>query len=179
MDDNRLLLADIGDNRARRDFITVYAIDDPEPNDDTRTYRAYDFAYPDGAHDAEAMLVNGRGRFYFVTKEARAGIYRAPANPSRQGVNRLTRVGEAPAFVTDGTFLPDGDQIALRTYVSVEMLDADSYKVVAQAPIPLQPQGESITMDLDGREPARRQRGRPVEGVPDDGADLDQRRSQP
>ena len=31
------------------------------------------------------------------------------------------------------------------------MLDADSYKVVAQAPMPLQPQGESITMDLDGR----------------------------
>ena len=106
VDDNRLLLADIGDNRARRDFITVYAIDDPEPNDDTRTYRAYDFAYPDGAHDAEAMLVNGRGRIFFVTKEARAGIYRAPANPTRQGVNRLTRVGEAPAFVTDGTFSP-------------------------------------------------------------------------
>lgn len=150
MDDNQLFLADIGDNRARREFITVFAIDNPEPNDDTRTYRAYDFAYPDGPHDAEAMLVNSRGRFFFVTKEARAGIYRAPANPSRQSVNQLTRVADAPAFVTDGTFTPDGDRIALRTYVSVEMLDAESYKEVAQAPLPLQPQGESITMDLDG-----------------------------
>lgn len=149
--DNRLLIADIGDNRARRDYVTVFAIDNPEPNDATRNYRAYDFAYPDGAHDAEAMLVDGRGRFYFVTKEARAGIYRAPASPSRQGINRLTRVGNAPAFVTDGTFLPDGDRIALRTYVSVEVLDAESYRTVARAPLPLQPQGESITMDLDGK----------------------------
>ena len=128
----------------------MFAIDNPEPNDDTRSYRAYDFSYPDGPHDAEAMLVDGRGRFYFVTKEVRGGIYRAPVNPSRTGVNELRRVGNAPAFVTDGTFLPDGEQIALRTYVSVEMLDADSYEVVAQAPLPLQPQGESITMDLDG-----------------------------
>ena len=152
MDDDRLLLADIGDNGARRDSVTVFAIDNPEPNDDTRNYRAYDFSYPDGPHDAEAMLVDGRGRFYFVTKEARAGIYRAPANPSRQGVNRLTRVGSAPAFVTDGTFVPDGTRIALRTYVSVEMLDADSYQVLARAPLPLQPQGESITMDLNGKD---------------------------
>ncbi len=150
MDDDQLFLADIGDNGARRESISVYAIDNPEPNDDTVAYRAYDFAYPDGPHDAEAMLVNSRGRFYFVTKEARAGIYRAPARPSRQRVNQLTRVGDAPAFVTDGTFTPDGDRMALRTYVSVEMLDAKSYQVVAQAPLPLQPQGESITMDLNG-----------------------------
>jgi hypothetical protein len=151
LDDNRLLLADIGDNRARREYVTVFAIDNPQPNDDTRTYRAYDFAYPDGPHDAEAMLVDPRGRLYFVTKGVRAGIYRAPPNPSRQGVNRLTKVGDAPAFVTDGTFLPDGDRIALRTYVSVVTLDAQTYEVLAQAPLPLQPQGESITMDLDGR----------------------------
>jgi hypothetical protein len=151
LDDNRLLLADIGDNRTRREYVTVFAIDNPQPNDETRTYRAYDFAYPDGAHDAEAMLVDPRGRLYFVTKGVRASIYRAPPSPSRQGVNRLTKVGDAPAFVTDGTFLPDGDRIALRTYVSVVTLDARTYKVLAQAPLPLQPQGESITMDLDGR----------------------------
>ncbi len=150
MDDNRLFLADIGDNGKRRDSITVFAIDNPEPNDDTRSYRSYDFSYPDGAHDAETMLIDGRGRLYFVTKEVRGGIYRAPVNLSRSGVNELRRVGNAPAFVTDGTFLPDGERIALRTYVSVEMLDADSYDVVAQAPLPLQPQGETITMDLDG-----------------------------
>ena len=36
------------------------------------------------------------GRFFFVTKEAKGGIYRAPAEPSRFGVNELRRVGDAP-----------------------------------------------------------------------------------
>jgi hypothetical protein len=152
MTDDQLFLADIGDNRRRRQYVTVFVIDDPEPNDETRTYRAYDFAYPDGPHDSETLLVDGRGRFYFVTKEARGGIYRAPLNPIRQGVNDLRRVGDAPPFVTDGTFLPGDDQLALRTYVSVALLDAGSYRVVGQSPVPLQPQGESLTMDLNGED---------------------------
>jgi hypothetical protein len=152
MHDGFLYFGDIGDNRKRRDLITVYSIEDPEPDDETRSYRAYDFAYPDGAHDAETMLINPNGRFFFVTKDAKGGIYRAPVNPSRFAVNELKKVADAPAYVTDGVFMPDGEQIALRTYVSVEMLDASSYEVVAQAPLPLQPQGESITVDLNEKD---------------------------
>jgi len=147
---NRLFVADIGDNRARRDFITVYFFDNPRPGQ-TRTYRSIDFAYPDGPHDAETLLVDGTGRLFVVTKEAKAGIYAAPARPSRQGVNRLIRVGDAPAYVTDGVFLPGNDQIALRTYLSVQVLDAQSWETVAQAPAPLQPQGESLAITLNGR----------------------------
>ncbi len=152
MNDNFLYFGDIGDNRKRRDFITVYSIANPEPDDETRSYRAYDFAYPDGAHDAETMLVSPSGRFYFVTKEAKGGIYRAPKTPSRVGVNPLRRVADAPAYVTDGVFMPDGEKIALRTYVSVEMLDASSYALIAQEPVPFQPQGESITVDLNKKD---------------------------
>lgn len=146
---NRLYVADIGDNRARRNFVTVYFFDNPQPGQ-TRSYRSVDFAYPDGPHDAETLLVDRTGRLYIVTKEARGGIYLAPAQPSRQGVNRLIRVGNAPAYVTDGAFLPGGDQIALRTYLSVQLLDAQTYATVAQAPAPLQPQGESLAVTLTG-----------------------------
>jgi hypothetical protein len=59
-------------------------------------------------------------------------------------------VGDAPPFVTDGTVLPDG-RFALRTYVSVEVLDPDSYEVVARAATPAQKQGESITTTFNGR----------------------------
>ena len=38
-------------------------------------------------------------------------------------------------MVTDGTFLPDGE-IALLTYVSVEVVDADTYEDVARADLP-------------------------------------------
>lgn len=147
-----LFFGDIGDNRRRRDDITVYAVENPAPDDETRGYRAYDFTYPDGPHDAETLLVGPRGRFYVVTKDAKGGIYRAPANPSRSGRNALVRVGDAPPYVTDGVFMPDGKTIALRTYVSVEMLDAESYEVVGRAEAPLQPQGESITVDLNEKD---------------------------
>jgi hypothetical protein len=149
MSGRRLYLADIGDNRAKRDTVTVYVLNDPEPDNRTVSYRSYDFRYPDGAHDAETLLVRD-GRLYLVTKELGGGIYRAPKDPSRSEVNKLARVGDAPAFVTDGVFLPGGDRIALRTYVSVEVLDADSYATVARAEAPYVKQGESISLALEG-----------------------------
>jgi hypothetical protein len=146
---NRLYVADIGDNRAQREFVTVYSFDDPTPGA-IASYRAYDFAYPDGAHDAETLLVDSTGRLFVVTKESGAGIYASPGQPSRRGVNELIKVGRAPAYVTDGVFLPGGERIALRTYLSVHVLDAQSYDTVAQAAAPLQPQGESIAVGLKG-----------------------------
>jgi hypothetical protein len=145
----RLYVADIGDNQARRDSVTVYFFDDAAPSVDPVVYKAYDFSYPDGPHDAETLLVDGDGRLFIVTKGTKGGIYAAPASPSRQGVNELERVGDAPPFVTDGTVLPDG-RFALRTYVSVEIVDPDSYDVVARAVTRAQQQSESITTTFDG-----------------------------
>lgn len=145
----RLYVADIGDNRARREFVTVYFFDDAAPAAGPVSYKAYDFSYPDGPHDAETLLVDGAGRLFIVTKGVKAGIYAAPAEPSRQGVNALERVGDAPSLVTDGTVLPDG-RYALRTYFSVEIVDPASYAVVARAAAPAQRQGESITTTFDG-----------------------------
>lgn len=149
MHDTRLYVADIGDNTKKRTSVTVYYFDHLTPGNGTATYRAYDFSYPDGPHDAETLLVNPAGRLYIVTKDATGGIYAAPTDPSRTELNTLTKVGDAPAYVTDGVYLPDG-RIALRTYVSVEMLDPASYQVVARATAPLQPQGESIAVNLAG-----------------------------
>ena len=144
-----LYVADIGDNRERRDFVTIYFFDDAAPGSAPVSYKSYDFSYPDGSHDAETLLVDGAGRLFIVTKGAKGGIYAAPASPSRQGVNKLVRVGDAPAYVTDGTVLPDG-RYALRTYVSVEIVDPTTHQVVARAATPPQRQGESITTTFDG-----------------------------
>ena len=149
--DNSLYLGDIGDNNGDRDFVTVYILANPEPNDSTVLYHAYDFAYPDGAHDAETLLIKKSGRIFIVTKGKDGGIYRAPKEPSSAQVNTLTRVADAPSYVTDGTVLDDG-RFALRSYVDVKIVDPkQDYKVVAQAPTPFQPQGESITTALDGK----------------------------
>ena len=147
--DDRLYLGDIGDNDEKRDFVRVYFFNHPRANGLTVDYRAYDFRYPNGSHDAETLLVNGKGRLFIVTKADKGGIYAAPKKPSRDGVNDLKRVGSAPAVITDGTFLPGDKQIALLSYDSVRVIDADTYKTVATARIPRQPQAESMTVSLD------------------------------
>lgn len=144
---NRLYIGDIGDNAAKRKFVTVFSILDPKPVTAKVRYRAWDFVYPDGkAHDAEALLVNDEGQVFIVTKEAKGAVYTYEGVPSPQGANKLTKVADAPSFVTDGTFLPDG-RMVLRTYVGLHVLDA-KYKVTAAAPLPYQKQGESVTTSL-------------------------------
>ena len=175
MDDNQLFLADIGDNRARRDFITVFAIDDPEPNDDTRTYRAYDFAYPDRPRDTEAMLVNSRGRFFFVTKEARAGIYRAPANPLPPE-RQPTDPGRRCAGVRHRRHLHPPTATAWRSALTSRWrwLDAESFEEVGPGAAPAPAAGR---VHHDG--PRRRgllvgSEVLQVEGVPHPGTHLDE-----
>lgn len=148
--DHALYIADIGDPNADRSTVTVYLLYAPRPDNATVLYHAYDFSYPDGPHDAGTLLVSDSGQLYLVTKDADGGIYQAPAEPSRSQVNPLTRVGDAPPYVTDGQFLADG-RIALRSYVDVSILDpAQQYKVVGRAATPFQPRGESLTQSLDG-----------------------------
>lgn len=175
MHEDRLYLADIGDNQAERDLITVYYFDNARANDDTVSYRSYDFRYPDGAHDAETLLVDKSGRLYIVTKGVEGGIYRAPRAPRRTSVNELDRVGDAPAGVTDGTFLPDDDRIALLALGTIQILDRDGYQKVAEVSIPEQKQPESMAVSLDGSSLLVGSEGQPskVYAVPIPGGETD------
>ncbi len=110
---DRLWVGDIGDPDASRDFVVVFRLS--ELTESRLTYFAYDFVYEDGPHDAQAMMISGRGRIYIATAGADPGIYRAELEPSRQEMNTLTRVVDAPEGVTDGVFLSDGTALALRT----------------------------------------------------------------
>ena len=163
--DGRLYVADIGDNLAEREFVTVYYFDNASPDDQTVSYHAWDFTYPDGPHDAETLLVDESGRLFVVTKDAVGAVYAAPRKPKRAGTNELTKVGEAPGAVTDGTFLPDGKRIALLTYGSIVVIDAESYEPVGQADIPAQAQPESLAVSLDESSLLVGSEGRAVQGV--------------
>jgi hypothetical protein len=147
--DNRLYVGDIGDNTGSRSFVRVFYFNNPRANGLTVSYHAYDFRYPDGPHNAETLLVNESGRLFIVTKGQDGAIYAGPKKPDRQGINKLKKVGSAPSDVTDGTFLPGGDKIALLTYTTVTVLDASTYEVLASSPIPHQRQAESLTLSLD------------------------------
>ncbi|XVX19206.1 WD40 repeat domain-containing protein [Actinomycetota bacterium] len=149
--DGRLLVADIGDNSAQRSWIRVWSLPEPALGTTSAPGTRYTFAYPDGAHDAETLLVHPRtGRLCVVTKGLPGAVYAAPAKLAATQPNRLTRVGAAPVLVTDGVFLADGSRVALRDYGQVHLVDAETWQVTASAALPAAPQGESITVDGSG-----------------------------
>lgn len=66
-------IGDIGDNNRRRDHITIYRIDEPEVSPLPSTPVASDeweYTYPDGPHDAEALVVDTAGSLVVITKSA-------------------------------------------------------------------------------------------------------------
>ncbi|TCO48605.1 hypothetical protein EV646_104427 [Kribbella antiqua] len=154
--DGTIYIADIGDNKANRDQIEIYTIPEPDALEDAENvrYHRYDFEYPDGAHDAETLLVEpGTNQLYIVTKAEKGvgGIYAAPPDPSRQGTNELTKLAPAPTGTfTDGTFLPDGQRVVLRTYTGLATVRwGEKPNVIARATVSAD-QGESVAVGPSG-----------------------------
>jgi hypothetical protein len=56
-----------------------------------------------------------------------------------------------PGLLTDGTFLPDGRRVLLRTYGSAAVYSYPGFEKIAEAPLPHQEQGEAIAVGDDGR----------------------------
>lgn len=145
-----LFLGDIGDNDERRPDVSVFRVTEPAAlGRQTVDATWFRFRYPDGAHDAEALLVDPRdGRLWVATKSLGVGgLYRAPERLVEQsaGTNELTRVADVPPLVTDGTFLAGG-RFVLRTYTSVYVYDRPG-AFREQIAIPIQEQGESVALD--------------------------------
>lgn len=146
-----LFLGDVGDNLRERPDISVFRFDEPASlGGSTATAAWYRFTYPDGPHDAEALLVDPDGRLLVATKGISGqGLYRAPRDlvTEDQGTNRLRRIASVPSLVTDGAYLPDG-RFVLRTYSAVFVYDRPGHEV-ARADLPGQQQGESVAADGD------------------------------
>lgn len=143
-------VGDIGDNSADRDSVQVIHL----PLDGS-TATTYDLTYPDGSHDAEALLANPiTGRLYVVTKGVFGGQVMAAPSPLRPDrPNRLEQVGSAGSLVTDGAFLPGAGAVVLRSYDRAWVLSADSWQTLASWRLPRQQQGEGLAVDTTGRMP--------------------------
>lgn len=166
--DGALWVADIGDNDRDRDTVAVVVLPD------RGAARMHRLTYPDGPHDAEALLVDGRGRPVVVTKEVgRAGVYRTAEPPDGRGPTALVRIGELtlPAsdtvggpvggigsrVVTGAATSADGTVVALRSYTDAWLYpvrDGDLVGALSRTPVrvplPDEPQGEAIAFDPDG-----------------------------
>ena len=121
-----IYLADIGDNSGSRERITIYRVPEPSPDEAaTETAEIFHATYPDGAHDAESLIVTPTSDVFIITKgdPGPIALYRLP-RPLRAGATlRLERVGEpAGGAKVDGRdrptaadVSPDGAWVAVRT----------------------------------------------------------------
>ena len=121
-----LYVADIGDNDGKRRDITIYRVPEPaKAEGSVQAEAVVKMSYPDGAHDAEALLAAPDGTLYIVTKgdTGQVALYRVPPEAKGQSALRLERVGEpmtkgtpdANSRITDGAISYDGKWVALRT----------------------------------------------------------------
>jgi len=169
--DGTLYIADIGDNDRTRRSIAVWVL---RPG--RSTPKIFRYAYPDGPHDAEAILLAADDSPIIVTKDpATAGIYvpTGPADPSgdpmalkKVGSFTLTPtdtesgVGVLGGFVvTGGANSADRRKVALRSYNDAYewiVPDGDVVKAITSTrpvitPLPGEAQGESIAYAPDGK----------------------------
>ena len=167
--DGTVWIADIGDNGATRPTVALVAM---RPDGSTSLYR---LTYPDGAHDAEALLVAPDGTPYLVTKEVlgASSVYRPVAALVDGGTVAMGKVatvnltltgtpggpvGRAgQLLVTGGAVSADGRHLALRSYTDAYVWPLAGSDVVGalatdptRAPLPDSPQGEAITFTADG-----------------------------
>ena len=167
--DGSLWVGDIGDNGRSRDTIAMIVV--PTQGE----LRLHRLTYPDGPHDAEALLVDARGVPTVITKSVGgAGIYRPEAPLTSVGPVPVVQVGTlslpssdtvggpigglGSRTVTGGAVSADGRVVALRTYTDawlfpvpdgggvVEALSGDPVRV----PLPDEPQGEALAFTADG-----------------------------
>jgi hypothetical protein len=166
--DGTVWVADTGDNNAVRTTVALLAL---HPDGSTGVYR---LTYPDGPHDAEALLLAPDGTPYLVTKEllGASGVYRPASALVDDGTVLLDKaatvtmtftgtpggpVGQAgQLLVTGGAVAADGRHLALRTYTDAYVWPLAGDDVVGalaaapvRIPLPDSSQGEAITFSAD------------------------------
>jgi hypothetical protein len=173
---NYLYAADIGDNARARTSVRVYRVAEPavDPNASAPAAQTLTgvetltLTYPDGAHDAEAFVVDPTSRaLYIVTKESSgtAIVFRAPPDPAAGSTTTLTQVATVPlgagfgSLVTGADVTPAGDVVGLRTYTKVMLyrratggsLESAFTASTCAGKSATEAQGESIGFTRSGR----------------------------
>jgi hypothetical protein len=155
---NDLYVADIGDNNQSFDTYAFYKFPEPSSAIDTITNpEIIRFKYPDGAHDAEAFIVDPVSKdIYIITKRDDLSKVYKLAFPYSESI--VSHVGTLTySGVTSAAISPDGKEIIIKTYTnlyyykrkegqSIEKALQNSYSFL---PYKVEPQGEAVTFAND------------------------------
>jgi hypothetical protein len=160
-----LYLADIGDNFQRREQVRIFKLPEPEQLADVSLpVETLAFSYPDGAHNAESLIIDARtARLAVITKTPASlgDVYALDGLRPNEKV-QASKLGtlhaplDVDGLTTSAALSPSGERLLLRTYTRVwevrrpqaqnleQLLEAPVAEV-AEVPGASQAQAEAIT----------------------------------
>ncbi|MGV3486323.1 MAG: hypothetical protein ACO1RT_18025 [Planctomycetaceae bacterium] len=165
-----LLIGDIGDNQSKRPEVTLYLLDEPDPQQHTRTksFRTITLRYPDGPCDGESIAVDLRHRMVWLVGKRifpHAPVHSLPLpegginTGSAQESLMLTRQGTlAVPMITGMDIDPHTGDVLLVNYLqSIRYSgnpNASAGAWLTQTPevteLPKLPQVEAVAIDAEG-----------------------------
>ncbi|RIV23917.1 hypothetical protein DYU11_13210 [Fibrisoma montanum] len=172
-------VADVGNNSLNTSVVNVYRFVEPSIagrslpttiNLSNSAVEKLDFAYADGRHNCETLMVDTNGDLYFITKEdfgenkvsnpVKGGVYRAAAGYRESGTNTLTRLSSLNILTaTGGDISNNGQEVLIKNYNTVYYWKkSSSSQTIAQLlttaprtlPYTAEPGGEAIGWKVDG-----------------------------
>ena len=168
-----IYLGDIGDNLRIRDQKTIYRFPEPDVSadghdhtDTIRNIETFKIAYPDGNHDAEALMIDPISQdLFIISKDVKSpSVYRLPAdsltNSDHGNPIVLEHCGQVEisedsmlGLITAGDIAADGNEVLIKTYTKIyywkkEDPEISICELLRSTPATLtyepEPQGESI-----------------------------------
>jgi hypothetical protein len=161
-----IVIGDIGDNSTKHDNCTLLFVEEPNtfPFEDQSltVYKKVVFEYPDGARDAEALMIDPITKDIFIVskKERKVSMYRIPYPHVESETLTAEKVLTLPIRnITAGDIAPDGSAILLKNYDAIYYYTREATESIVDAmrktPLKLaytrEPQGEAICFAQDSK----------------------------
>ena len=155
-----IYIAETGDNDAAYGTYSFYIFPEPSSTVDTvNSFRKISFKYPDGAHDAEAFLMDHSSRDIFIItkRDVPSKIYKLKY-PFADSVNILIYAGSLNySGVTSAGISYDDKEVMVKTYTAINYYIRKTgqdiitclSEIPVQLPYTLEPQGEAICFSAD------------------------------
>ncbi len=153
-----LYIGDIGDNNSQYTDYTIYRIPEPKAlgEPDITVYDSLKFTYPDGSHDAEALLVDDATKDIFIItkRDAVSKLYKIPYPQDTQNMNQAVHVADLKySGVVSASLSLAGTEVLVKTYTNLyyylrpagEGLEVTLEKTPTDTlAYELEPQGEAV-----------------------------------
>ena len=179
---NYILIPDTGDNGGIRKSLQIYVFEEPKELSDGQTLEpawSFDFVWPDGARDCEAVAVDAaKGEILLISKKrVPPELFRLPLQPNAKNVIAI-KIGELPGItqptpkemeknpvygryrsqITAADLSPNGRVLMVLNYHSVYFYVRDAagswINALSSKPdsfsFPWLPQAEAISFNREG-----------------------------